>query len=141
MPNNTVTKAKPMKAKRVSEWDNPRCWLVPRSSHPPGPPKGFTWAGVVHRHCLDPDGPKVVVRPDCWGPVAVPLVRMVLILPAVSAVALLVGKDLEPWHSHLRTRRSCWWPFRAGATLELWAASGRQGEVLLVPLKEAEVTA
>lgn len=132
----------------MSEWRHPRSWLVPARLSVTIP-KGYGWAAAPAcpgrmqlpprslRKTLLPNGPDVELRAGEWGPEVAPLVRMLMIVPAVAAWASLIpgrGSLSMPEQVRLVTRRPVSWRFEEGDRLTLCAASSRGGEVLIAAL-------
>lgn len=125
---------------KSNEWTQRRSYLVPRDLQV-ALPKGYTWASAVRTYPLGPSVPEVTITAADWGPEVAPLVRMVMIVAAVSAEAVLMpgkGSRSGAYLERLRVRRPVSWRFEVGDCLHIHAVSSRAGEVLLAPLRELE---
>lgn len=129
-----------MTRRKSNEWTQRRSYLVPRDLQVTLP-KGYTWASTVRTYPLGPSVPEVTITAADWGPEVALRVRMVMIVPAVSAKAVLMPGNGSRSGAHLerlKVRRAVSWRFEAGDCLHIHAVSSRGGEVLVVPLREAE---
>ncbi|WP_428417386.1 hypothetical protein [Methylibium sp.] len=128
-----------MRGKSI-EWTQRRSYLVPRDLQVTLP-KGYTWASTVRTYPLGPSVPEVTIAAADWGPEVAPLVRMVMVVAAVSAEVVLKpgkgsrsGANLE----RLKVRRAVSWRFEASDCLRVHAVSSRAGEVVVAPLRVME---
>lgn len=133
---NFIRKRKAQPGQKSSEWVEGRFYLVPRDMAV-SIPKGYHWAAAGQLHRLGEGWPVVQVQASDWGQDLAPLIRMIAVVPAVSAHGHLTG-HYGPFEGHMPTRKARFLHMRRGDVLTLTAASSRRGEVLVVPLRADE---
>jgi len=125
--------------RKLSEYDQPRCYLVNLKKPLQLPPQ-YAWCGTVHRACLDQRLPPVRVAADLWAAEVAKQVEAVAILSAVAAT--LLPLTLFNWMGYrvpalrrVRAHEPQIEEIPQGHALSLTAAQARIGEVLLVPIR------
>ena len=121
---------------RVSEWSQPRSWLLPRDLEVEVP-RGYRWCGVAKQHALAHGCPRAVVTPEDWGPEVAPQVRLLVIAPAVQCHYTREGASY-PEGGRVRARRHQFVLFRPGDRVTVQASSSRSGELWVAPLTDIE---